>query len=170
MLIRLSRKGASGKAQSQNSALYYTSILALLTISALSCSSSRVEVSLLEIKADSISSSLEAQPDIQLGYDIYTKYGCILCHGANGEGGIKNKNAQTGEEIPSLIYIAEGYTVSEFKSRVLNGVQTVAKLDPAGEAPPLVMPGWDNISEKEMSDLVKYVWSLNPQEEEDDDW
>lgn len=170
MLSWLDRKEANNQSESLSSFFYYMAFSALLAFTALSCGSSRVEVSLLEIKADSIFISLEAQPEIQQGYQAYTQYGCILCHGSNGEGGIKNKNAQTGEEIPSLIYIAEGYTVPEFRSRVLKGLHNVAKLDSLGDVPPMAMPGWGNMDHTELDNLVKYVWSLYPQDEEDDDW
>lgn len=146
--------------------LVASTLMSVLTL--LSCGQSRSEISTLEITADSIVIAFESEPQIQHGYEIYRSYGCILCHGVNGEGGIRNKNAQTGEEIPSLIYIAEGYTPAEFRRRVIRGVHAVAKLDTAADAPPYAMPGWNVMSNSELDDLVIYVWSLYPQEEEDD--
>lgn len=155
----------------KNSALALTRGLfpvILIALTLISCEAPRSEISALEVKADSIFQALGSEPQIQNGYGVYISYGCILCHGANGEGGVKNKNAQTGEEIPSLTYTAEGYTPEEFKQRTLGGVHTVAKLDTTGKTPPFVMPGWNNMSESELNDLLIYVWSLYPEGEEDD--
>lgn len=124
----------------------------------------------METAADSIYTSYDNMPEIQTGYTTYREYGCILCHGLNGEGGVKNKNAQTGELIPALTYVAEGYLEREFQVRVLKGVQDVAKLVPSGDVPPLTMPGWERMSDLELDALTKYVWNLYPENEEDDDW
>lgn len=133
-----------------------------------SCNASNSEPSALEIGADSVLTTLASDPTLHHGYQVYRSYGCVLCHGVNGEGGVKNWNAQTGEEIPSLTYVAEGYTVPEFQKRVLEGVAHVAKLDSTGDVPPYVMPGWANMKESELNDLTLYVWNLYPEDEEDD--
>lgn len=134
----------------------------------ITCNTSRSELSALEVKADSVLAALSSDPVLQHGYQVYRSYGCVLCHGVNGEGGVKNANAQTAELIPGLTYIAEGYTVPEFQKRVLEGVAIVAKLDSTGSIPPLVMPGWAKMKESELNDLTSYVWDLYPEDEEDD--
>lgn len=133
-----------------------------------SCQPSPTPASALEIQTDSIYNSLAPSPELQRGYAIYRDYGCVLCHGANGAGGVKNINAQTGEEMPAMTYIAEGYTVKEFKQRIRKGVATVAKLDSLGVVPPFAMPGWKTIDDSQMENLRMYVWSLYPNDEEDD--
>lgn len=120
------------------------------------------------LEADSIYASLASQPLPQQGYRIYRKYGCILCHGVNGEKGLKNKNAQTGEEIPALTYVAEGYTREELKQQILKGVANVAKKDSLGPTPPYRMPSWKGlISDEELENLTAYLFSLMPKEEKD---
>lgn len=140
----------------------------LLITSLLSCGPSRSVESVLEIKADSVFVSLDGELPLQRGYEVYRAYGCILCHGLNGEGGVKNRNAQTAELIPSLTYTAEGFTTHEFRQKILHGVSFVAKLDSTGETPPLAMPGWPQINKSELNDLTLYVWNLYPNNEEDD--
>src|SRR4030067_3096431 len=98
-----------------------------------------------EKKSDSVFSSLVSTPNLQEGYTVYKKYGCILCHGINGEKGIKNKNAQTGEEIPALTYVAEGYTQDELKQQMLKGLGEIPKKDSLGQTPPYRMPSWKGV-------------------------
>ena len=104
----------------------------LIMMSLLSCGPSRSAESALEIKSDSVFASFEGEVSLQHGYAVYRAYGCILCHGVNGEGGVRNRNSQTAEEIPSLTYTAEGFTKDEFRRKVLEGVSHVAKLDSSG--------------------------------------
>ena len=52
-------------------------------------------------------------PQLARGRAIFTKYGCNACHSANGIGGIKNINAETGGEINSLLHVSESYTEAE---------------------------------------------------------
>ncbi len=81
----------------------------------------------LKPRADSVLATLSQNPAAQRGYAVYRAHGCILCHGLNGEKGRSNPNAKTGEEIPSLTYIAEGYTKKEFQKRTLTGVKTIQR-------------------------------------------
>ncbi len=126
----------------------------------------------LSPQADSVFASLSQSPSAQRGYAVYRSHGCILCHGVNGEKGRKNTNAKTGEEVPSMTYIAEGYTKREFQKRVLTGVKTIQRKDTEGQEPPWRMPGWrGELSESELKDLTAYVWQLLPQDtSEEDDW
>ncbi|MBI3008955.1 MAG: cytochrome c [Candidatus Omnitrophica bacterium] len=102
----------------------------------------------------------------EAGRAVYEKFGCAGCHGKMGESGIGNYNAHGGK-VPSLLYVAEGYTVLESKDKVKKGVQPVEKADPNGPVPPLWMQRWgERISEQELDSLVSYLVSLLPKEEE----
>lgn len=103
----------------------------------------------------------------QRGERIYRRYGCRGCHGADGEGGVTNRNAESGEQVPPLRFVREGYTAEELKQRIRLGVRDVARLDPEGPEPPLFMPAWgDRLSEGQLDDLVAYLFSLYPEGEE----
>lgn len=165
----LLRANRSGKVKfNKVSGVGLAPCLLILPVLFVSCGPSRLAESPLEIKADSVYASFENESPLQYGYEVYRTYGCILCHGVNGEGGVRNRNAQTAEQIPSLTYVAEGFTEKEFKQKVLRGVSKVAKLDSTGEVPPLVMPGWGNMDETELDNLTLYVWNLFPEDEEDE--
>jgi len=109
-------------------------------------------------------------PAVERGAVLFKRYGCQLCHGANGAQGIKNPNSQTGGEIASLTRVAEGYSKSELRKKILNGVKEIQRADPKGETPPFRMPGWTGrISKQNLNALVEYLFSLMP-ESEGDDW
>ncbi len=100
------------------------------------------------------------------GKQVYRKYGCAGCHGHAGQGGIANPNAKTGEQVPSLLYVAEGYTTAELERFILTGQAEIASLDPEQPPPPLYMPGWrGKIATGELDDLVAYLQSLFPEDE-----
>ncbi|EQB63271.1 MAG: hypothetical protein RBG1_1C00001G0850 [candidate division Zixibacteria bacterium RBG-1] len=122
-----------------------------------------------EKKSDSVFTSLASTPNLQEGYKVYKKYGCILCHGVNGEKGSHNRNAQTGEEIPALTYVAEGYTLDELKQQILKGVENIARKDSLGLTPPYRMPSWKGImTEEELEVLTEYLMSLKPKGEKEE--
>jgi len=103
---------------------------------------------------------------VERGKAVFRKYGCAGCHGKEGQGGISNPNAKTGQQVPKLKYVAEGYTKNELKKRILNGQHEIYSLDPSKPAPPLYMPAWHGkIAEGELNDLVEYLFGLMPQEE-----
>jgi mono/diheme cytochrome c family protein len=99
---------------------------------------------------------------VERGRFVYQKYGCAMCHGSDGQGGVQNPNAQTGGEIPQLIYVAEGYTVDELKAQIRNGVWEIARADSLGPAPPYRMPAIEWMSPEELDALVQYLMSLMP--------
>lgn len=106
----------------------------------------------------------------QRGEKLYKRYGCRGCHGPDGEGGVPNRNSESGEQVPPVKYVKEGYTVAELKDRIRNGVPIVPKLDPNGPEPPLTMAAFgDRLTETQLDDLVAYLLNLYP-EEEDLDW
>ncbi len=122
-----------------------------------------------EVKSDSILLSLASSPKLQEGYKVYKKYGCILCHGINGEKGIRNKNAQTGEEVPALTYVAEGYTRNELRQQILKGLRNIPKKDSLGQAPPYRMPSWKGVmNDEELELLADYLLSLMPKGEKEE--
>lgn len=134
----------------------------------------KLTVFLKGLTTDEIPKSLlyKKPPDIlptplERGASLYGMY-CAGCHGENGEGGVMNLNAQTGEEIPGLKYVAEGYTIDELRKQITEGVPVIEKLNPDGPVPPLGMPAWkNNFSNEELEDLIVYLLSLMPEEEED---
>lgn len=102
----------------------------------------------------------------QRGEVVYKRYGCRGCHGQDGSGGIANCNAQSAEQVPSLRFVKEGYTLPELKDRIRNGVEEIPKLDSEGPVPPLRMPAFgDKLSDSQLDDLSSYLTSLFPQDE-----
>jgi mono/diheme cytochrome c family protein len=100
---------------------------------------------------------------IDRGNLVFKKYGCAGCHGRDGVGDVPNPNAKTAQQVPSLKYVADGYTEDEVKKRILNGQREITPMDPKHPAPPLYMPAWrDKIQEGELDDLVAYLFSLKP--------
>jgi mono/diheme cytochrome c family protein len=106
-------------------------------------------------------------PELQGGLKIYEEFSCAACHGPGGKGGVHNFNAQTGQEVPSLIHVADSYTKPELISKIQIGVPIEPKLDPSGPVPPLHMPDYkDMLSDAQLKDLVAYLISLKPKGEE----
>ena len=117
----------------------------------------------LAAKARRVALAGALNPQLERGRMVFVKYGCNGCHGASGEGGIKDYNAQTGGEINGLTRVSETYTRDELIERIRNGVPTVDKADPTGPDPPLHMPPYkDLIGGQEMQDLTAYLFSLKP--------
>jgi cytochrome c553 len=97
----------------------------------------------------------------------YEESSCAASHGPGGKGGLHNFNAQTGQEIPSLIHVAETYTKADLIAKIQNGVPIETKLNPNGPAPPLRMPAFkDMLADAQMSVLVAYRISLKPRGED----
>ncbi|MGA2542843.1 MAG: c-type cytochrome [Verrucomicrobiota bacterium] len=104
---------------------------------------------------------------VERGREIYRKYGCAGCHGAEAKGGVPNPNAKTAEQVPGLIRVAEGYTKAELKSRIVKGQREIPALEPKRPPPPLYMPAWGAvIKDAELDDLVAYLISLKPKGED----
>lgn len=103
------------------------------------------------------------QGDIAKGKNVYLRYGCITCHGKEGKEPVANLNA-AGGMVPSLTYVAEGYTLNELKSLLRNG-RVPGKDDLTGPYPPLWMKAWKTVmDEEEVDALAKYLFSLLPEE------
>ena len=106
-------------------------------------------------------------PELQRGLKIYVDLSCAACHGPAGKGGVPNFNAQSGQAVPPLNHVADGYTKDELGAKIQSGVPIEPKLDPNGPAPPLHMPGFkDMLTSDQLNDLVAYLFSLKPKGEE----
>ena len=100
---------------------------------------------------------------VERGRAVFQKYGCFQCHGPEGKGGVSNPNAKTAELVPSLIYVADGYTKAELIAFISRGERNIPRLNPAGPEPPHFMPQWGPvISTNELSDLADFLFSLKP--------
>ncbi len=104
---------------------------------------------------------------VERGRAVFRKYGCAGCHGPEAKGGVPNPNAKTAQQVPGLLYVADGYTKAELKARILNGQKEITPLDPKRPPPPLYMPAWrGTISDAELDDLIAHLISLKPKGEE----
>ncbi|MDO8586373.1 MAG: c-type cytochrome [Armatimonadota bacterium] len=100
-------------------------------------------------------------PDVAAGKRAFKNYGCAMCHGRNGEGGVPNPNAQD-KDVPALTYVAEGLFTDEIREKILRG-SIPEKKDPKGEDPLYIMPAWKGImTNVEAESLVMYMESLLP--------
>ncbi len=123
---------------------------------------------LLHLRERNLASTLPSlMTPVERGREIFRKYGCAGCHGAEAKGGVPNPNAKTAEQVPGLIHVAEGYTKAESKTRIVKGQREIPALDPKRPPPPLYMPAWGAvIKDAELDDLVDYLFSLKPKAED----
>jgi mono/diheme cytochrome c family protein len=108
--------------------------------------------------------SPSAPTAVARGRFVYERYGCRLCHGENGEGGLANPNALNHGKVPSIAidFAAEGYSVAELQRLILNGVARIDREDQNGPVPPYRMPGWKGqITDRELDDLIHYLLGLH---------
>jgi len=119
---------------------------------------------LLHLKERNLASSMPSfMNPVERGREVFRKYGCAGCHGADAKGGVPNPNAKTAEQVPGLLHVADGYTVPQLKARIINGQREINALDPKRPPPPLYMPAWGAvIKDAEADDLVAYLISLKP--------
>ncbi len=105
-------------------------------------------------------------PELQPGFKVYEEFSCAACHGPSGKGGVHNFNAQTAQEVPALIHVADSYTKPDLIAKIQNGVPIEPQLNSNGPAPPLRMPSFKALlTEPQMNDLVAYLISLKPKGE-----
>ncbi|OGW00878.1 MAG: hypothetical protein A2Z59_05240 [Nitrospinae bacterium RIFCSPLOWO2_02_39_17] len=108
----------------------------------------------------------EGLSDVEKGRFLFNHRGCIICHGKDAKGGVRNPNSQSGEEIPALVYVKEGYTKEELIERIKGGIPVVAKKDTDKSEPPINMPPWkDKLTDEEIGNIVDYLFSIYPKEE-----
>lgn len=116
----------------------------------------------------STSRSAQDQQPAERGKLVFEKYGCFVCHGNEGSGGVRNKNSATGGVVTALTYTSRAFKDAALKERIIQGPVPVKKTDPKGPAPPLSMPYYRGvISDEELTDLVAYLRSLTPEEGEE---
>jgi mono/diheme cytochrome c family protein len=122
---------------------------------------------LLHLRDQKVALSLPSlMSPVERGREVFRKYGCAGCHGADAKGGVPNSNAKTAEQVPGLIYVADGYTKDELKMRILKGQREIPALDAKRPPPPLYMSAWAGIiKDSELDDLAAYLFSLKPKEE-----
>lgn len=113
---------------------------------------------------------------IDRGAYVYVKYGCVACHGASGQKGVRNFNAQsaTGDmnagRVPDLVKTVATFTREELRGKIDEGVNPEAKENPAGPSTALYMPAWkDKIKGEEMEALLDYLFSIAEKTESWDD-
>jgi mono/diheme cytochrome c family protein len=104
-----------------------------------------------------------ASTAIERGRVIYARYGCAMCHGADGKGGASNPNSETEGKIPAVIFVKEGYTAREVANKALDGFATIGRQGGKGPTPPYRMPGWrGQMTQAEAEDLTQFLFSLYP--------
>jgi mono/diheme cytochrome c family protein len=102
---------------------------------------------------------------------VFDRYGCTLCHGPEGKGGVPNPNALRNAMVPTIIDLADAYTPAEVAQLIRTGRHNVDRADAAGAIPPYRMPGWgDRLSEQDVHDLVQYLMSLASKDAKKKGW
>ncbi len=121
-----------------------------------------------EPRAVRLATTVRLSGPVERGRNVYERFGCAQCHGADAKGGFPNANSETAGKVPGLLFVKEGYTPEELRRKILNGVKTIGKADPKGPTPPYRMPGWaGQMSDGEVTDLVAYLLSLYPNSAEE---
>lgn len=108
--------------------------------------------------------SSEGTSQIEQGRLAYRELRCGVCHGPNGEGGVKNPNADPDSAVPNLFDLEEAFTWNDLIEKIRKGAHP-AKMEDDKPEPPLDMPAWmDIISEEELESLAHYLFSLKSSE------
>jgi mono/diheme cytochrome c family protein len=104
-----------------------------------------------------------ADTAVERGRLVYARYGCAMCHGADGKTGTSNPNSETDGKVPAVVFVKEGYTPKEVANKVLDGFATIGRQNGQGPTPPLRMPGWrGQMTQAEADDLTQFLISLYP--------
>jgi mono/diheme cytochrome c family protein len=91
------------------------------------------------------------------GHAIYTRAGCVACHGPAGRGGHPNPGGRGGW-IPPLPPLLATYKKDELISKLARGAK--ADSEP-GRTAEVDMPGWDGVLDRgELSALADYLLTL----------
>lgn len=102
------------------------------------------------------------EDSVARGREIYSRVGCVTCHGKDGSGGYPNNNV-VGGLIPALKSVADGYSREELIDRIRKGVRHPAMADPEGPEPLLYMPRWEaKLKAEEIEAVADYLLSLKP--------
>jgi len=113
-----------------------------------------------------------AGDSVKRGGEIYSRVGCITCHGKGGVGGYPNNNV-VGGEIPKISTVKDTYSRDELIARIAKGVRHSVKADPAGPDPLLYMPRWEaKLKQEEIEAVAAYLLSLDDHgvEEKAEEW
>lgn len=103
------------------------------------------------------------------GHVLFTRAGCIGCHGKAGMGGYPNNNV-VGGKIPALINVSQTYTKEELAAKIRKGVKPV-KADASGPEPLVFMPPWgETLKEDEIDAVATYLLTLKPDQTVGADW
>jgi mono/diheme cytochrome c family protein len=96
------------------------------------------------------------QGDATAGQALYTKYGCINCHGPNGLGGVPNPQSPD-TTVPPLTgkdFASEFNTDAKIADVIRSG-------SVIGKAPIVSMPHWGSIlTDQQIAQLVAYIKTL----------
>ncbi|OGS04692.1 MAG: hypothetical protein A3G41_00335 [Elusimicrobia bacterium RIFCSPLOWO2_12_FULL_59_9] len=104
--------------------------------------------------------SSEEESPIKRGRHFFRELRCGVCHGPDGQGGVKNPNADPEGMVPNLYDLADAFTWKDLKDKIRKGAHP-AKLDDDKLEPPLAMPSWEGVaSDGEIEDLAHYLFSL----------
>lgn len=137
----------------------------VLTIFVLSRRKEEVPGDYITVQKASLEEAAEEAklPPVEAGKRVYKRYGCEMCHGIEGKGGIPNNNVEGGM-VPALTYVADDLFTREIYEKIRNGA-IPEKKDPKGEDPLYIMPAWKGIiTQREMDNLVVYLKSLLPKD------
>lgn len=112
--------------------------------------------------------SLKTDP-VKRGHMIYSRAGCIACHGRGGSGGYPNINVP-GNRIPALNAVSATFAAEELRRKIALGVKP-EKADPAGPEPLVRMPAWGSaLKPDEIDALIAYLQTLKPSDAQNRDW
>lgn len=64
---------------------------------------------------------------MQRGKLVFEKYGCFVCHGNEGSGGVRNKNSATGGVITALTFTSRAFNDADLKERIIRGPTPIKK-------------------------------------------
>ena len=109
--------------------------------------------------------SSEEPSRIGQGRLLYREFRCGVCHGPDGEGGVKNPNADPDGAVPNLLDLEDAFTWDDLKDKIRKGYHP-AKLAEEKPEPPLDMPAWGELfSEEDLESLAHYLFSLKSKDE-----
>ena len=101
---------------------------------------------------------------------VYSRAGCVACHGQGGVGGSPNNNV-AGGKIPALANVAETFTKAELIAKIKRGVPAPIKADAKGPAPLVWMPPWGEVlDDAEIDAVATYLMTLKPADAGKSDW
>lgn len=96
------------------------------------------------------------QGDATAGQALYTRYGCINCHGPNGVGGVPNPQSPdtTVPPLSGKDFAAEFNTSAKIADVIRSG-------SVIGKAPIVSMPHWGTIlTDQQIAQLIAYIRTL----------